>query len=216
MADKVKKGDFIELDYTGKVKEEGAVFDTTLKSVADEHGLNSQKSFKPVIVCVGERHVLPGVDARLEGLSIGKHAFDIPAEEAFGKKDAKRLQLIPNKKFREQGVNPVPGLEIDVDNQVGTVRAVSGGRVIVDFNHPLASKDLSYDVDIKRFVTDQQERVKALLDVMRLPYKELTIKEGKATVTGTKELPAQFVELFAKDIVRLTKVKDITFVKGEE
>ena len=97
MAETIKKGDFIELDYTGKIKGEDIVFDTTEQSVADEHELEVHKEFKPVIICVGEQHVLPGVDKALEGQALGKHSFDVAPEDAFGKKDAKLLQLIPRR-----------------------------------------------------------------------------------------------------------------------
>ena len=216
MAETVKKGDFIELDYTGKTKDEGLVFDTTKQSVADEAHLHVHKAFKPIVVCVGEGHVLPGVDTRLVGLAFGQHTFAVPAEEAFGKKSAKLLQLIPRKVFKEQNVQPMVGMEINVDNQVGVIKTVSGGRIIVDFNHPLASKDLIYDVEIKRKVDDQLEQVKALLEIMRLPFKEVTLTDGKVVVTGVQQLPGEFVDVFAKDIVRLTGVKDITFGGGEE
>ncbi|MBD3208838.1 peptidylprolyl isomerase [Candidatus Woesearchaeota archaeon] len=216
MADTIKKGEFVELDYTGKTKEEGVVFDTTVKKIADEAELGVQKDFKPLIVSAGEGHVLPGLDKQLVGATLGKHTFSVPTEEGFGKKSAKLLQLIPRKKFKEQNIQPVPGLEINVDDQVGVIRSVSGGRIIVDFNHPLASKDLVYEVDIKQKITDQATKVKALLAVMRIPFEDVTITEGKAVVTGTKQLPEEFIQLFSKDVVRLTGVQDLTFRKEEE
>lgn len=214
MADTISKGDFIELDYTGKTAD-GTVFDTTSPDVAKEAGLQTKKELKPVTICVGEQHVLQGIDKRLEGAGLGKHTYTIPADEGFGKKSAKNLQLIPHKKFKEQGVQPTPGLEINVDNQVGTVRSVSGGRVIVDFNHPLAGKELTYEVDVKRKVTDQQEKLKALLDMMRVPYKDVTVKDGKATVTGTQQLPPQILDHLTSDLTRLTGVEDVTFAAEE-
>ncbi|MFP4524160.1 MAG: peptidylprolyl isomerase [Candidatus Woesearchaeota archaeon] len=210
MTETITKGDFVELDYTGKTAD-GTVFDTTSKDVAKEAGLQTKKDLKPVTICVGEQHVLAGIDKRLEGAGLGKHTFTIPPEEGFGKKSAKKLQLIPHKKFKEQGVQPTPGLEINVDNQVGTVRSVSGGRVIVDFNHPLAGQELTYEVDVKRKVTGQEEKLKALLDMMRVPYEDVTVKEGKATVTGAQQLPPQLLDHFKSDLTRLAGVEDVTF-----
>ncbi|MBW2982993.1 peptidylprolyl isomerase [Candidatus Woesearchaeota archaeon] len=215
MAETITKGDFVELEYTGKTAD-GAVFDTTSKDVADEAGLQTKKDLKPVTICVGEQHVLAGIDKRLEGTGLGNHTFIIPAEEGFGKKSAKNLQLIPRKKFKEQGVQPIPGLEINVDNQVGTVRSVSGGRVIVDFNHPLAGKELTYEVDVKRKVTGQQEKLKALLDMMRVPYEDVTVKEGKATVSGAQQLPPQVLDHFKTDLTRLAGVDDVAFAAETE
>ncbi len=212
----IKKGDFIELDFTGIIKDEGTVFDTTKKEVAEKEHLHSHKEFKPIIICVGEGHVIPGLDKQLEGLEIGKHTIEVPAEEAFGKKSAKLLQLIPKKIFEKNGLKPVPGLEVNVDNQLGIIRSVSGGRVIVDFNHPLAGKDLIYEIEIKRKVESQEEQVHALLDLMKVPHGKITFKEGTVEVEEITELPPQFVDFFVKDVVRLTGVKDLLFKKKSE
>ena len=207
MTQKVKAGDFIELDYTGKTKDDNTIFDTTQESVAKEAHLHTQLTFKPIIVCVGEQHLLPGLDKRVDGLELGDHTIDIPAEEAFGKKSAKLLQLIPRKVFKEQKVQPMPGLEINVDGQVGIIKTVSGGRIIVDFNHPLASKDLVYDISIKRVVTDQLEQVKALLALLRLPVKEVKKTDKGITAFTVNEFPEQLVEGINKSIEKLTGTK---------
>ena len=44
--------------------------------------------------------------------------------------------------FKKENITTQPGLQITVDEAVGMVKTVSGGRVIVDFNHPLSGKDI--------------------------------------------------------------------------
>jgi FKBP-type peptidyl-prolyl cis-trans isomerase 2 len=216
MTDHVQKGDFIEIEFTGRLKEDGHVFDTTSKEVAEKEGLRSHRPYGPFTVCIGERHILPGLDEKLTGASLGKHTFEIPPEQGFGKKSAKLIQLIPRKVFKEQDIQPFPGLEINVDNQTGIVRTVGGGRIIVDFNHPLASKDLLYEVEVLRKVTDKAAQVKAVLDAMMLHHHGVTVKEdGSAEVEGVSALPPQLLEIFTKDIVRLTGVKDVLFKPHE-
>ena len=57
--------------------------------------------------------------------------------------------LIPN--FRlSQTLNPIPSLPVNIDNLNGIIRTVSGGRVIVDFNHPLSGRVLSYNVKVNK------------------------------------------------------------------
>ena len=79
----VNKGDFVELNYTGKIMPEEIIFDTTVKEVAEKAGLEHDHEhnhdqdnnhehehsheYKPLIVCIGERHVLPGLDAKISG-----------------------------------------------------------------------------------------------------------------------------------------------------
>ena len=84
---------------------------------------------------------------------------------AFGKRYPKLLQLIPTKKLTDNKITPFPGLQINVDGQIATIKTVSGGRVMADFNHSLAGKDVSYDIKILREVTDDLEKAKALLAV---------------------------------------------------
>lgn len=213
----IKKGDFVELNYTGKLKENNTIFDTTKADVAKAEGIPTQKQFKPIIACVGENHLLKGIDRQLEGKEVGKnYTIDVSAEEGFGKKNPKLLQLIPRKIFKEQNIQPMVGLEINVDNQVGTIRSASGGRVIVDFNHPLSSKDLIYDIEILRLVTAENEKVEAVLSAIGMPFDKVEVKEGKVEVTTQAQMPPQFTEIFAKDIVRTTGVKDMTFKANSE
>ncbi|MFS6939009.1 hypothetical protein ACDX33_11095, partial [Neisseria animaloris] len=74
------------------------------------------------------------------------------AEEAFGKRQVNLIKLVPTNIFTKQNMTPVPGLHVNLDGIYGVIRSVSGGRTIVDFNHPLSSHDLVYEVDIKRIV----------------------------------------------------------------
>ena len=63
-----------------------------------------------------------------------------------GKKDVKKVQLVPLATFKEHKLNPHPGLQVDFDGKIGTVMRVSGGRVMVNFNHPLSGKEIIYEI----------------------------------------------------------------------
>ena len=99
---------------------------------------------------------MKSLEDQIVGKKQAKHTFSINAEDAFGKKDAKMIQLIPMSKFRQQKIQPIPGLQLNIDGSFGVV-TVSGGRCLVDFNHPLAGKDLVYDVKINKIVEDDKE-----------------------------------------------------------
>ena len=139
MAEIVQQHDFVEVDYTGKV--EGKVFDTTLPEMASY--LPTDKPLKPLRVCVGERQLLPGLDEALIGKEIGT-AFEVtlPPEKAFGKRDIKKIRIIPASTFKEHKVDPHPGLQVQVDGEMGVITGISGGRILVNFNHPLAGKEI--------------------------------------------------------------------------
>ncbi|HHE36750.1 MAG TPA: peptidylprolyl isomerase, partial [Candidatus Woesearchaeota archaeon] len=130
----IKKGDFVELDYTGRIKDDKVVFDTTLEQTAKDNNIhNPGFRYKPVIICVGEKHVVKGLDDALIGKKPGKYTIEVKAENAFGRKTAELLKLIPMRLFEKDNIKPFVGLEVNVDGTLGVVRSVSGGRVIVDF-----------------------------------------------------------------------------------
>src|SRR3989338_9525675 len=122
MSEKIKLHDFIEIEYTGKLAE-GAVFDTTSEKVAKEHRLHSpERKYHPAVICVGERQILPGLDAQLVDKELGKeYTLTLPPEKAFGKRDIKLVKIMPMDMFRQHKVQPHPGLQVDVDGEMGLV-----------------------------------------------------------------------------------------------
>ena len=86
----------------------GHAFDSTDAQIAKKEGIFSPKTtYGPVTVVVGERHLIKGLDDALVGKEAGKHSFDIADVDAFGKKDAKKLQLVPKKVFTKEQINPI-------------------------------------------------------------------------------------------------------------
>jgi FKBP-type peptidyl-prolyl cis-trans isomerase 2 len=159
----ISKKDFVEIEYTGRLKEENIVFDTTDEKVAKENNLQGGE-YGPVVICVGENQVLKGIDKNLEGKEIGKeYSLKIPPEDAFGTKDAKLIQLIPTNKFKQQNIQPMPGMQLNIDGIMGTVKTVSGGRTLVDFNHPLSGREMSYTVKVNKKITDDNEKLAGYL-----------------------------------------------------
>ena len=200
----VKKRDFVEIEYTGKIKEGNVIFDTTDEKVAKENNLHGH-DFSPAIICLGEEQVLKGIDKNLEGKDIGKeYEFDIDPEDAFGKKNAKLIQLIPTAKFRQQSIQPMPGMQLNIDGMVGTVKTVSGGRTLVDFNHPLAGKELSYKVRINKKVIDEKEKLSGYIK-LALGTKdfEATVENGNAKITLKNEMPKEIQEELSEKITEL-------------
>jgi len=178
---------FIEVEYTGTLKD-GMVFDTTDEKVAKEHDIhNPNMTYGPLTVCIGEGHLIKGLEDEVKDKKEGKYTVELEAEKAFGKRDGKLLQLVPLKKFTEQNIKPFPGLQLNIDNTMAVVKTVSGGRCIVDFNHPLAGKDIKYEIEIKREVTDELEKVKGLLEVEMRAKPEVKIKDNTISIKGIKK-----------------------------
>ncbi len=213
----IKKGDFVELEYTGIVKDNKFIFDTTDKAVAKDAELSMQNTeYGPVVVCIGEKQLVKGLDIELEGKETGKsYEIELKPENAFGKKNPKLVQLISTGKFTKENIRPVPGLQVNIDGILGVVKNVSGGRTLVDFNHPLAGLDIVYKVKANKIVTSDEEKVRALLR-LKLQVKdiEVIIKEGVAELKLKQKIkiPDPIVEQIS-DYVRkiIPSVKAVKF-----
>jgi FKBP-type peptidyl-prolyl cis-trans isomerase SlyD len=208
----IKKGDFVEVEYTARLKSTNKVFDTTEEKIAKENDFpEGNTTYGPMIIAAGEGHLMKGVDEFIIDKEPGTYKIDLEAEKAFGKKNAKLLRLISRGEFHKHKIDPIPGLEVELDGNRGIVRTVNGGRVIVDFNHPLASQDVTYDMNIKRIITDDKEKVSGLLKVYKIPFQNVEMKDNSVEITFGMEVPAEIKKPIADEIVRLTKIKDIVF-----
>lgn len=220
MADRIKKGDFIELDYSGYTKEGNILFDTTLEDVAKKHKVfNPKAKYEPVIICIGERQLIPGLDSALENSEIGREfRIDVQAEEAFGKKDAKMIKIIPTNVFKRDNVEPQAGLQVNVDGAWGVIISASGGRVLVDFNSPLAGKDVAYELIPRKIITDPKEKLQSYLSIVLNIGKEhvkADVKDGSATVTLPAKLPEQIVKPLSEKLVKIVGLKEVKFASSE-
>ena len=215
----VKKHDFAEIEYTGRIKEDNSVFDTTQENIAKEHGLQGKEhDYGPFVICVGENAMLKSLEEQMIGMETGKdYSFEVSAEQAFGRKDAKLLQLIPLSKFREQKIQPVPGLQLNIDGVFGVVKTVSGGRCYVDFNHPLAGKNLAYEVNLIRIVDDDAEKVSSLLNFqLGIKDAKIELKDGSAAISSKNEIPKEAQEVFKKIAERaILGIKSLEFIKAK-
>ncbi len=217
MSETVKKGDFIELDYTGSLKEDKIVFDSTVESVAKKEDIFDPKmAYGPVAICVGQAQILKGLDDALEGVAVGEEKdLVLNAEQAFGKKDAKLLKLVPTNVFKKQGIQPVTGLQVNIDGTIGMIRSVSGGRTVVDFNHPFSGKEVVYKVKVIRKINDDKEKVKTLLHLtlnQKMDAINVVINEGKCLVTLKKEFQKEMLDFLAERVKKaMPEIKEVVF-----
>jgi FKBP-type peptidyl-prolyl cis-trans isomerase 2 len=215
----IKEKNFVEIDYTGKLKQENIIFDTTIKTIAEENGIGNKDSiFEPIIICVGQNQIIKGIDNNLIGKKVGDELnLDISPEEGYGKKNPKLIQLIATPKFKKQGINPVPGLQVQLDNKVGVIRAVNGGRTLVDMNHPLSGKELVYNVKINRLIDKNEEKISSILKTyLNITNISIDIKDDKATIALKQEVPEVFDSFIKEKIKELINLKEIDIVRTQK
>ena len=194
----IQKSDFILVDYTGKVKETGEVFDTTSEETAKEKKLYKEgEIYEPKLVVVGEGWVLKALDEALLTFKIRKNeSVEIPPENAFGQRDPEKVKLVPLRRLATRGITPKLGAQIEYDKRLATVRTMGSGRVTLDFNLPLAGKTLVYEVSVKKKLKTDEEKISALIH-RRIPAVEdekFAFKVGKTNVTVNMPEEAFYVE----------------------
>lgn len=160
-----KKGDFIVIEYTARIKETGEIIETTSAETARKAKIFSEdKVYEPLLVVLGEGRIVKGLEEALYDLDVGvEKEIEVPPEKAYGARDPRKVRILPLREFRRANIEPRPGKIVEVNGVPATVKSVSGGRVVVDFNHPLAGKTLVYELKVVRKIEEPEEKIKALL-----------------------------------------------------
>lgn len=106
----------------------------------------------PATFKVGDGSLLPGFEQSLFGLKAGdQRSFDIEPERGFGPGNPQNMQTVPRDQFNEMDLEP--GLLVIFRDAAGgelpgVVKTIHDITVEVDFNHPLAGKVITFDVEI--------------------------------------------------------------------
>ena len=191
--EKISQKDFIEIEFTGKRKD-GEIFDSNIKEDLQKANLNTPA--KPFIYAIGEDMFLKSVDDFLIGKETGKdYELELAPEKAFGKRNPQLIKVVPLRIFKQQQTPPYPGMMFNFDNQIGKIISVSGGRIITDFNNPLAGKTVIYKIKVKRKVTDLKEKASAMIEFFVKKELPIEIKEKKLIIEADPKF-AQFFNLF--------------------
>jgi len=213
----LKKGDFIELKFVGRIAESGEVFDTNIEEEAEKAGL--QKPSQPSRICIGEGMIIKGLDEALEGIEEEQeHEILLRPRDAFGERNSSLVKTISLSAFVKKGMTPVRGELVSFDGIVARIAAISGARVIVDFNHPLAGKVIIYRIRAKK-IEDVKEKLAALASFyLATQIKTENIKiEGKKAILEVEKLPApQVISTLKQKTTQLLDVELELQVKEEE
>ena len=111
----------------------------------------SSNGGEPLAILIGHNNIIPGLEKAMEGREAGeKFEVDVPAAEAYGERREGLTQRIPKKHFGEQRL--MPGMQVVLQTNFGpravTIEKVGMSVVDVDLNHPMAGKNLHFDIEI--------------------------------------------------------------------
>ena len=219
----MENGDMVLVNYIGR--QDGEIFDLTVKEKAEEEGLETEeRDFSPIPVLIGEGFVIEGFEDALLDMEVGdEKEVEIPKDKAYGDRDSDQVATYPEKEFEKQGVNVRQGEEIMVGNRRGKVISKGSGRVRVDFNHPLAGKDLEYWIEVVEKVEDDEEKAEHIYSYRvghggeELEFDDGTLKIPKTHSHGDHEheLPEQLLEEIQEEIEDHTDL-EVKFVGPDE
>jgi peptidylprolyl isomerase len=132
-------GDTVKINFTGKL-EDGSVFGSTTNQ-------------EPLEFKLGEGQILPGVEKGIEGMNVGESkTIKVPPEQAYGQHRKELVEEVGRDQFPND-VEPKVGQRFNVpqsNGQTAVVRVVnvSESMVTLDANHPLAGKDLTFELEL--------------------------------------------------------------------
>jgi len=177
----------ISVTFTGKELLKNAVFDTNDEKIAKQYGVHEQgKTYKPLTILTGENELLPMVEKELESMAEGEERLiKMLAKDAFGERKNELVRVVPLQTFFEQKINPFPGLVVKIGNAMGKVQSVGSGRVRIDFNHPLAGRDVEYNIKLEKEYKDKKEIAEQMYEkyYSRIPGTKKEIAEDTLTIT---------------------------------
>ena len=190
----LQKGDFILIDYVAKVKETNETFDTTSEETAKTAHLHKEgETYEPKLVVVGEGWMLKPVDEAFLTMEPAKpQTVEIAPDKAFGPRDPDKVKRVPLKQLLARDVhNPQIGMRIEYGGKNATIRSIGAGRVLLDFNPPLAGRTLVYDITVQKKLETNEEKTTALIH-RRVPVADQTkFKLTCEKDTLTVEMPEE-------------------------
>jgi FKBP-type peptidyl-prolyl cis-trans isomerase 2 len=139
----VQSGDKIKIHYHGRLTD-GTTFD-------------SSDGRSPLEFTVGSGSVIKGFDDGVKGMSVGeKKTIEIPFLQAYGPEDPSMIIEFPIDRLPDD-LKPEIGMQLNMNNAEGqqfpvTISDITDENIILNANHPLAGKDLIFDLELVEIV----------------------------------------------------------------
>lgn len=135
----MNQGTKVKVHYTGTLND-GTVFD-------------SSDGKEPLEFTIGENQVIPGFENGIREMKLDEEkTIKIKPEEAYGEKNEQLVREIPRSKI-PNGMDPKEGMQLALTSPSGQkinglIGKVSKDAITIDFNHPLAGKELNFKVKV--------------------------------------------------------------------
>lgn len=126
-------------------------FHYTVAEAGQEPVESSRDRGEPLAILFGHGNIIPGLEKAMDGREAGEtFKADVTAADAYGERREGMSQRVPKKHFGAQKL--APGQQVVLNTSFGpravTIEKVGMSVVDVDLNHPMAGKDLQFDIEI--------------------------------------------------------------------
>lgn len=133
-----KNGQAVKVHYTGRL-EDGSVFD-------------SSQGREPLAFTLGNGQMIPGFEEAVLGMSIGEvKEASIPCSQAYGERSNDLILEVPKAQVPAD-ITPEVGMQLAINDGTNSrpvvVSAVDDEKIVLDANHPLAGKDLTFEIEL--------------------------------------------------------------------
>lgn len=134
-----QQGDTVKVHYTGKL-EDGSVFDSSLQR-------------DPLEFTIGEGQIIPGFEKAVVGMEAGQNkTIQIESTEAYGPRYDEMVQIVERTQIPDN-ISLEVGAQLQANHPEGgpiilTVTDLNDSEVTLDANHPLAGKDLTFEIEL--------------------------------------------------------------------
>lgn len=160
---KAENKDIVYLHFTG-YSDDGRVFDSTEGEIGQKlYGRNNG-----IMFILGIDTIVKGLEKEIKNMEEGEEReVWLDPEQSFGERKKDLLKIIPLNIVREKGLDPKAGMSMQIEIEgikyTGIVRSINGGRMLVDFNHPLAGKRVRYKLKVEKVIKDPFEKAKMIM-----------------------------------------------------
>ena len=212
-----KEGDFVKVEYTAKHAADNSVVYTTDESIAKKNNIfEEERRYGPQLMVIGKRKLIKGLDDAIKDMNLNQERkLELEPKDAFGERNPDLVRVMSLSDFKKRDIDPYPGMRLDIDGGVATVKSVNSGRVVVDANHPLAGEKLIYEIRVVSKIDGTKEKIEALAEEASLKPSEVRVDGSTATILFGAEIEknsdylinkAGFAESVLRDMDEISKL----------
>jgi FKBP-type peptidyl-prolyl cis-trans isomerase 2 len=179
-----KDNDFLKIDYSLWRVADNQLVRTTDKKLAEEKGIYREDiRYAPQLVVINRDNAIKALWEALKTMKVGdSKTLDLEPKDAFGERNQSLVRMMPVSDFRKRDIDPIPGMQIDIDGVIATVKSVNSGRVMVDANNPLAGEKVRYEIKVVSQLEKAEEKIRAVAEMYALEPHAINVNQTDARV----------------------------------